>query len=91
MTENTTIPSNVMEHVEPRQPAVGGGSQALEGIYRVNQRYIVLVAFQSKIQQLATTNPHCPWWGVSKPGTPTAARPASLKKQPPRDNEMLIG
>jgi hypothetical protein len=32
MTENTTIPSNVMEHVEPRQPAVGGGSQAYEGI-----------------------------------------------------------
>jgi hypothetical protein len=32
MTENTTLPSNVMEHVEPQQPAVGGGSQALEGI-----------------------------------------------------------
>jgi hypothetical protein len=32
MTENTTLPSNVMEHVEPRQPAVGGGSQAWEGI-----------------------------------------------------------
>jgi hypothetical protein len=32
MTENTTLPSNVMEHVEPRQPAVGGGSQAKEGI-----------------------------------------------------------
>jgi hypothetical protein len=32
MTENTTGPSNVMEHVKPRQPAVGGGSQAKEGI-----------------------------------------------------------
>jgi hypothetical protein len=32
MTENTTIPSNVMEHVEPRQLAVGGGSQAEERI-----------------------------------------------------------
>jgi hypothetical protein len=32
MTENTTLPSNVVEHVEPRQPAVGGGSQAWEGI-----------------------------------------------------------
>jgi hypothetical protein len=28
MTENTTGPLNVKEHVEPRQPAVGGGSQA---------------------------------------------------------------
>jgi hypothetical protein len=28
MTENTTLPSNVIEHAEPRQPAVGGGSQA---------------------------------------------------------------
>jgi hypothetical protein len=32
MTENTTRPSNVMEHVEPRQPTVGGESQASEGI-----------------------------------------------------------
>jgi hypothetical protein len=32
MTENTTYPSNVMEDVEPLQPAVGGGSQAKEGI-----------------------------------------------------------
>jgi hypothetical protein len=31
MTENTTLPLNVLEHVEPRQPAVGGGSQAWEG------------------------------------------------------------
>jgi hypothetical protein len=30
MTENTTLPSNVMEHAEPGQPAVGGGSQAYE-------------------------------------------------------------
>jgi hypothetical protein len=32
MTENTTSPLNVKEHVEPRQPAVGVGSQAQEGI-----------------------------------------------------------
>jgi hypothetical protein len=36
MTENTTLPSNVMEHAEPRQPAVGGRSQAQEGNNRVN-------------------------------------------------------
>jgi hypothetical protein len=28
MTEKTTGPSNVMEYAEPRQAAVGGGSQA---------------------------------------------------------------
>jgi hypothetical protein len=38
MTENTTYPSNVMEYAEPRQSAIGGGSQASEGIGTTNAR-----------------------------------------------------
>jgi hypothetical protein len=49
MTENTTPPSNVMEHVESRQPAVGGGSQAKEGIGLTN-------AVKKKKKSVATVN-----------------------------------
>jgi hypothetical protein len=39
MTETTTYPSNVMEHVQPRQLAVGWWISSVGGD-RVNQRFL---------------------------------------------------
>jgi hypothetical protein len=50
MTENTTLPLNVKEHVEPRQPAVGVGSQAQEGIG--------LTTAKKKNEDTHTVSPH---------------------------------